>query len=133
MQSLIKKISMLFLVVSLGWFPIQVTFATSFVLPIQSNTLTSSISSNQVIQNLLQKDETKQTNCKMHKMVSDCCHENSLCNSSGQDCSNCVSFIAMAHEQQQTYIIPLYSSHYTQNYGLSGLAVISNYRPPRNA
>ncbi len=70
-------------------------------------------------------------NCDTQSRVKDCCSKNSNCNSSDQECGHCLSFLAIAHEQQQAYFIPLYTTYYTQSHSLSGVVAISAYRPPR--
>ncbi len=136
MPHLIKKISILFLVVSLGWFPIQVTFATSFVMSgsntvgVAAPTVTALHAAHKSLKN---NDNIKQSmaHCNKHKKLTDCCSGDSACGQDDRDCGHCLHFIAMMHERQPAIILPLYAVQNSYAYALSGITNISAYRPPR--
>ncbi len=135
MPHLIKKISIVFLVVSLGWFPIQVTFAASFVMS-GSNTarVIAPAALHAAHKSLKNNDNLKQSmaHCSMHKELKDCCSSDLACDTNNeQDCGHCLHFIAMTHERQQAIILPLYAVQNSYAYALSGITNISAYRPPR--
>lgn len=94
--------------------------------------------SNSVVQTTVQiSGQTNHTmkksmaHCDMHQYVKDCCTQKSACNQTDQDCNHCLSFVAMAHEQQQILFPPRYSLQNTSNVHLIGETSISAYRPPR--
>ncbi|MBN4080204.1 hypothetical protein JYT31_00930 [Beggiatoa alba] len=125
MRKLIKKITMYLLIASLGWFPIQVTFASSFIMPAKV-----------MLQADPQSSTTAQSNqdkkgCDMHKFVKDCCSSNSACNPGDQECGHCLSFIAMTHDQQQINFPPRYVIQNEYAYCLTGMTNIPAYRPPQ--
>lgn len=134
MPHLIKKISILFLVVSLGWFPIQVTFAASFVMS-GSNTarVTVPAALHAAHKSLKNNGNLKQpmAHCSMHKELKDCCSSDLTCDTNEQDCGHCLHFIGMTHERQQAIFLPLYAVQNSYAYALSGITNISAYRPPR--
>ena len=130
MPDLIKKISMFLLVISLGWFPIQVTFATSFVIP-DSNAAQAATAASHATHKIKSNTDKSIAHCNMHKELKDCCSNNSACEKSDQDCGHCLHFIAMTHERQQAIFLPLYAVQNSYAYTLSGITNISAYRPPR--
>ncbi len=137
MPYLIKKISIFLLVISLGWFPVQVTFATSFVMSDSSvarvarqvDTPTSLHAAHKAEKYTADKS---MAHCDMHeKNFKDCCSSDSACAQADQDCGHCLNFIAMTPEKQQAIFIPLYAVQNSYAYTLSGITNISAYRPPR--
>ncbi len=155
MRLLIKKISLLLLVVSLGWFPVQVTFATSFIM---SNAQSTGVKAkNNNVQNnntrsnhanrrhnisqanfesksafpAISKIEKSKSHCAMHEKGKDCCADKSDCGGMDQDCGHCFNFAAMLHEQSQANFQAIYIAQSSSAYTLSGIISISAYRPPR--
>jgi len=120
-----KKIALYILVVSLGWFPIQVSYASSFSLNQGSSSLstfTNSISH-------IEKSSHCHTQDKADEMS--CCDNASYCSQMGHDCSNSINFVAMTQEFPP---IRLYSNATLQlsfNHRLVSSTAQLEYRPPR--
>jgi len=139
MQDLIKKISMTLLIISLGWLPVQVASASSFIMPdsnaarvmvaVQAGSgLSLATHENHSTEKYTAEEST--VHCEMHKITKDHCSNQSSCNSD-QDCEHCLHFMAMAHVQQQANFLPFYSTKNSYAYSLSGITNVSAYRPPR--
>lgn len=160
MRHLIKKISMLLLVISLGWFPIQVTFAASFILSNshsasvnpQNNTTQnqhahrrnsiSQLSSNSpaILPTIIPTKEYSSevslsekpaSHCDMHEKGSNCCSDKASCGQMEQDCGHCFNYVAMLHGRDQTVFLAIYVVQNSYAHTLAGITNISAYRPPR--
>lgn len=156
MPLLLKKISIFILVLSLGWLPIEVAFATSSIV-VSKSLFTASANSSKNSQikqhhsrltvnqgniesqpNLLLDSTIKQASvektephCAMHEKGKDCCNDKSSCGQMDQDCGHCLHFVAMLHWQYQTDFHALYLTQSNDAYSLNGITNISAYRPPR--
>ena len=126
MRNSIKKISLYLLVASLTWLPVQVTFASSFVM--SSNTAMQSTLTSPIAFNSQQQLE-KSSHCDTTQHEKDCCSDGGAC-SQMDDCNHCVSFIAMTLDAQQNFSPQQYTIQAIYNQRLTSVTSLSAYRPP---
>lgn len=137
---MIKKLSLYLLVISLAWLPVQVTFASSFVISSHAAADIISIHSEAVQSNLSEASYSKVGNfktgladsshCESIQKEKNCCEQSSACSQMGHDCTHCVSFIAMMQDAQQKFTTQSYTNNNTYNQRLTGVKNLSTYRPP---
>ena len=135
MRNSIKQISLYLLIASLTWLPIQVTFASAFVL--SSNVATHNNSTPQFA-NVSQTDKVSQSaqpsddmsHCKTMQDKKDCCSDGGTCSQMDHDCNHCVSFVTIAQDAQQKFSPQHYTNHNIYNQSLTGVTSLSAYRPP---
>lgn len=126
MRNSIKQISLYLLIASLTWLPVQVTFASSFVMPSNSAMLSdlSSVSTNS------HQQLDKSSHCDTTQHEKDCCNNGGACSQMDHDCNHCVSFVAMAQATQQKFSATHYPIQTIYNQRLTGITRLSAYRPP---
>jgi len=115
-----KKISILVLLISLAWLPIQVAFASSYV---------SSMPDSAIESTPLHQEKT--SHCQMEQAMPDCCDEDSACNQMDNGCHQSVHFVAVTHDANQSILYSSYSDKNIYNHPLISLPSLSAYRPPR--
>jgi len=123
-----KKISLILLLISIAWLPIQVAFASSFLSAMTTDTVMPA-------QVSVQQDtaQNQKPHCQMQGQMqgADCCSQDSTCNQMESGCGQLVSFVGLAQQPQQSVAIPDTILEYFYNQSLVSFSSLSAYRPPR--
>jgi len=123
-----KKISLIILLISIAWLPIQVAFASSFLSSMTTDTVMQA-------QVSIQQDasQNQKPPCHMQGQMqdADCCSQDSTCNQMESGCGQLVSFVGLAQQHQQSVAIPDTILEHFYNYPLVSFSSLSAYRPPR--
>jgi len=138
MRNVIKKISMCFLIIALGWFPVQSAFAASSMLH-SSSDMTKALTQQISVKTESQKynaalGTTSHCDMAMADAQQDkmnCCSQSGMCDQFGHNCNYCVSFIAITQNTQLELFIPRYTIQHIYNRILIGMTSLTTYRPPR--
>jgi len=139
MRNVIKKISMCFLIIALGWVPVQSAFAASSMLH-SSNDMIKALTQQISVNTESQKrnpglgatnhcDMAMADDVQQDKM--NCCTQSGMCDQFGHNCNHCVSFIAITQNTQLKLFIPRYTIQHIYNSILIGMTSLTTYRPPR--
>jgi len=121
-----KKIALYLLVVSLGWFPIQVSYASSSFAFIQDASSLSSVS-NQI------SNTQKNTHCHTQEkaVAMTCCDGATSCSQMEHDCTNSINFVAMTQEFSSNVLISNNTLQRSFTHRLVSSLAQLEYRPPR--
>jgi len=141
MQTSFKKYILYLVIVAVSWLPVHVAFAASLSMPTLASvkTVTNIELSKMQVAPVAQvfRGATSSSMSSMGDMMhcdmpqADCCSDNATCNQ--MDCSQCVSFVALAQQATPTIHHPLYRIQYSYHQPLMGLTTLSAYRPPRRS
>ena len=130
---------MLYLIIAaVAWLPVQVAFAASFIMPVSTPVEMSAGMTTNPSHGMVMTKSAGQVNagmtmahCDMHKNVKQCCQSDTACNMSDQECSKCLTFVAMSYYYQQPHFVIQYQTQYHLPQPLIGTTHLTDLRPPR--
>ena len=139
MQNNFKKTMLYIVIAAVAWLPVQVAFAASFVMPasapvqMSATNPSSSVAAKQSGPRMQDQamEDMNMAHCDMHKKVKECCQSDTACNMSDQECSKCLSFVAMSYLHQLPQFAIQYQTQYNFYQPLIGTSHFLDIRPPK--